>query len=228
MSRVLVVEDDAAILRGLTDNLRCEGYEVLQASDGDAGLRLAREGRPDLIILDLMLPRLSGYEVCTKLRAQGAGTPILMLTARGDEADRIVGLDMGADDYVTKPFSVRELLARVRALIRRAAPARALPDELRFDEVVVDFRRYEATRAGRPVDLTRKEFGVLRLLASRPGEVVGRDEMLNEVWGYEHFPTTRTVDNHVALLRAKLEEDPSQPRHLITMHGVGYKLVLAT
>jgi DNA-binding response OmpR family regulator len=134
---------------------------------------------------------------------------------------------MGADDYVTKPFSVRELLARVRALLRRVSPARVLPDEVRFGDAVVDFRRYEATRAGRPVDLTRKEFGVLRLLASRPGEVVGREEMLNEVWGYEHFPTTRTVDNHVALLRAKLEEDPSQPRHLVTVHGVGYKLVVA-
>jgi len=226
MSRVLVVEDDPAILRGLADNLRCEGYEVLQAPDGAAGLRLAREDRPDLIILDLMLPGLSGYEVCTKLRAQGAGTPILMLTARGDEADRIVGLDMGADDYVTKPFSVRELLARVRALLRRASPAKALPDEVRFGDVAIDFKRYVATRAGRQIDLARKEFGVLRLLASRPGEVVGREEMLNEVWGYEHFPTTRTVDNHVALLRAKLEENASQPRHLITVHGVGYKLVL--
>ena len=226
MSRVLVVEDDPAILRGLADNLRCEGYEVLQATDGAAGLRLAREDRPDLIILDLMLPGLSGYEVCTKLRAQGAGTPILMLTARGDEADRIVGLDMGADDYVTKPFSVRELLARVRALLRRASPAKALPDEVRFGDVAIDFKRYVATRAGRQIDLARKEFGVLRLLASRPGEVVGREEMLNEVWGYEHFPTTRTVDNHVALLRAKLEENASQPRHLITVHGVGYKLVL--
>ena len=227
MSRILVVEDDPAILRGLADNLRCEGHEVQQAADGEAGLRLAREGRPDLIILDLMLPRLSGYEVCTKLRAQGAETPILMLTARGDEADRVVGLDMGADDYVTKPFSVRELLARVRALLRRAAPAKALPDEVRFGDVAIDFKRYLATRGGRPVDLARKEFGVLRLLASRAGEVVGREEMLNDVWGYEHYPTTRTVDNHVALLRAKLEEDPSQPRHLITVHGVGYKLVVA-
>jgi DNA-binding response OmpR family regulator len=228
MSRILVVEDDPAILRGLADNLRCEGYEVQQAADGEAALRLAREGRPDLIILDLMLPRLSGYEVCTKLRAHGADTPILMLTARGDEADRVVGLDMGADDYVTKPFSVRELLARVRALLRRASPARALPDEVRFGDVAIDFKRYVATRAGRPIDLTRKEFGVLRLLASRAGEVVGREEMLNDVWGYEHFPTTRTVDNHVALLRAKLEVDPSQPRHLITVHGVGYKLVIET
>ena len=227
MSRILVVEDDAAILRGLADNLRLEGYEVTQATDGDAGLRLAREDRPDLVILDLMLPKLSGYEVCTKLRAQGITTPILMLTARGEEADRVVGLDMGADDYVTKPFSIRELLARVRALLRRGSPTKALPDAVRFGDAIVDFLRYEATRAGSPVDLTRKEFGVLRLLASRPGEVVGREEMLNEVWGYERFPTTRTVDNHVAMLRAKFEEDPSQPRHLVTMHGVGYKLVIS-
>jgi DNA-binding response OmpR family regulator len=227
MSRILVVEDDAAILRGLADNLRIEGHEVIQATDGEAGLRLAREGRPDLIVLDLMLPRLSGYEVCTKLRAQGATTPILMLTARGDEADRVVGLDLGADDYVTKPFSIRELLARVRALLRRASPARTLPDSVSFGDTVVDFLRYEATRAGSPVELTRKEFGVLRLLASRPGEVVGREEMLNEVWGCERFPTTRTVDNHVMMLRAKFEDDPSAPRHLLTMHGVGYKLVVS-
>jgi DNA-binding response OmpR family regulator len=225
MSRILVVEDDAAILRGLADNLRLEGHEVLQAADGESGLRQARADRPDLVILDLMLPRLSGYELCTKLRAEGNATPILVLTARGEEADRVVGLDMGADDYVTKPFSIRELLARIRALLRRASPAKALPGAVRFGDAVVDFLRYEATRAGSPVELTRKEFGVLRLLASRPGEVVGRDEMLNEVWGYEHFPTTRTVDNHVAMLRAKFEDDPSQPRHLLTMHGVGYKLV---
>ena len=225
MSRVLVVEDDPAILRGLCDNLRAEGHEVLQATDGEAGLRAAREDRPDLIVLDLMLPKLSGYEVCAKLRAQGVATPILILTARGDEADRVVGLDMGADDYVTKPFSIRELLARVRALLRRASPARALPDTLRLGDTLVDFKRYEATRAGRQLDLTRKEFGVLRLLASRPGEVVGREEMLNEVWGYERYPTTRTVDNHMATLRAKLEDDPARPRYLVTVHGVGYKLV---
>ncbi len=225
MSRVLVVEDDPAILRGLTDNLKFESYEVLAASDGEAGYRLIQEKKPDLIILDLMLPKLSGYELCRKLRGAGTTTPILMLTARGEEGDRVLGLDLGADDYVTKPFSVRELLARVRALLRRAHPLRALPDELRFDNVVVDFRGYQARTGDKQLEMTRKEFGLLRLLAARAGEVVTRDDLLNEVWGFEKYPTTRTVDNHVALLRAKLERDPADPRHLITVHGVGYKWI---
>jgi DNA-binding response OmpR family regulator len=225
MSRILVVEDDPAILRGLADNLKFESHEVLTAMDGEAGYRLLREKKPDLIILDLMLPKLSGYEICRKLRSEGLTTPILMLTARGEEADRVLGLDLGADDYVTKPFSVRELMARVRALLRRAHPPKALPDELRFDDVRVDFRRYEARKGEKPLEMTRKEFGVLRLLAARSGEVVTREDLLNEVWGYENYPTTRTVDNHIALLRSKLEQDPSEPRHLLTVHGVGYKFV---
>ena len=225
MSRILVVEDDPAILRGLADNLKFESHEVLTATDGEAGYRLFREEKPDLIILDLMLPKLSGYEICRKVRGEGLTTPILMLTARGEEADRVLGLDLGADDFVTKPFSVRELMARVRALLRRAHPPKALPDELRFDDVQVDFRRYEARKGEKPLEMTRKEFGVLRLLAARSGEVVTREDLLNEVWGYENYPTTRTVDNHIALLRSKLEQDPSEPRHLLTVHGVGYKFV---
>ncbi len=225
MNRILVVEDDPAILRGLADNLKFESYEVLTAADGETGYRLATERKPDLIVLDLMLPRLSGYEVCRKLRSGGMATPILMLTARGEEADRVLGLDLGADDYVTKPFSIRELLARIRALLRRTQPARALPEELRFDDIVVDFRSWEATRGGQPLEMTRKEFSLLRYLASRAGEVVTRDELLNEVWGYESYPSTRTVDNHVAGLRAKIERNPAQPAHLRTVHGVGYKFV---
>lgn len=227
MSRILVVEDDPAILRGLADNLTFESYEVLTAGDGEAAYRLLREKKPDLLILDLMLPRMSGYELCRKARSEGITTPILMLTARGEEADRVLGLDLGADDYMTKPFSVRELLARVRALLRRAAgPSKALPDDLRVDDLVVDFRRYEARKGKKTLEMTRKEFGLLRLLAARAGEVVSREELLNEVWGYENYPSTRTVDNHVASLRSKIEEDPAQPRRLMTVHGVGYKLVL--
>jgi DNA-binding response OmpR family regulator len=216
MSRILVVEDEPAILRGLADNLRFESYEVLTAADGESGFRALKEEKPDLIILDLMLPKMSGYDVCRKARAEGIVTPILMLTARGEEADRVRGLDLGADDYVSKPFSLPELLARVRALLRRTQ--RTALDELRFDDVVVDFRKYEAHRAGAPVDLTRKEFGMLRLLASRAGEVLTRDELLNEVWGQENYPTTRTVDNHILSLRSKLGAE-----HLVTIHGVGYK-----
>ena len=227
MSRILVVEDDPAILRGLADNLTFESYEVLTAGDGEAAYRLLREKKPDLLILDLMLPRMSGYELCRKARSEGITTPILMLTARGEEADRVLGLDLGADDYMTKPFSVRELLARVRALLRRAAgPSKALPDDLRVDDVVVDFRRYEARKGKKTLEMTCKEFGLLRLLAARAGEVVSREELLNEVWGYENYPSTRTVDNHVASLRSKIEEDAAQPRRLLTVHGVGYKLVL--
>ena len=225
MSRILVVEDDPAILRGLADNLKFESHEVLTAADGEAAYRLIHEKKPDLIILDLMLPKLSGYELCRKVRGEGLTTPILMLTARGEEADRVLGLDLGADDYVAKPFSVRELLARVRALLRRANPPQPLPDELRFDDVLINFRSYEARKGDKNLEMARKEFGVLRLLAARAGEVVTRDDLLNEVWGYENYPTTRTVDNHISLLRAKLEEDPSQPRHLLTVHGVGYKFV---
>lgn len=225
MSRILVVEDDAAILRGLADNLACELHDVLTATDGERACSIVREHKPDLVILDLMLPRMSGYDVCRTLRGEGVTTPILMLTARGDESDRVLGLDLGADDYLTKPFSIRELLARVRALLRRTnAPARSI-DVLHFEDTSIDFKRYEAQKAGAPIDMTKKEFGVLRYLAARAGEVVTREELLDQVWGYDAMPTTRTVDNHIASLRAKLEADPSQPRHLQTVHGVGYKWV---
>jgi DNA-binding response OmpR family regulator len=230
MTTVLAIEDDPAILRGLVDNLRFEGYDVVTATDGETGYRLQQERKPDLILLDLMLPRMSGFEFCRKLRGEGIQTPVLMLTARSEEPDRVLGLDLGADDYVTKPFSVRELMARVRALLRRSQSglegSPGLPDDLRFGDMEIDFRSYEARRNGEPVEMTRKEFAILRFLASRAGDVVTRDDLLNEVWGYESYPSSRTVDNHVAGLRAKLERDSSQPEHIKTVHGVGYKFVL--
>ncbi len=225
MSRILVIEDEVAILRGLADSLERDGYEVLTAGDGETGYQLVKERKPDLLILDLMLPRLSGYEVCRRMRAEGFTTAILMLTARSEEGDRVLGLDLGADDYVSKPFSLRELLARVRALLRRAQPAPVLIDGLCFGDVAIDFRRYEARRNGSPFEMTRREFQLLRVLASRPGEVITRAELLDQVWGLESYPTTRTVDNHIASLRAKLERDPAQPEHLLTMRGVGYRWV---
>jgi DNA-binding response OmpR family regulator len=225
VSRILIIEDDPAISRGLADNLRFETHDVVATADGQEGYRLLKESPPDLVVLDVMLPNLSGFELCRKVRAEGLTVPILMLTARSDESDRVLGLDLGADDYVTKPFSIREVLARVRALLRRAQAPKAMLDELRCDGVVVDFRKYEAAKNGTPIEMTRKEFGLLRLLASRSGDVLTRDELLNEVWGYESLPTTRTVDNHVASLRAKLEDNPARPVHLLTMHGVGYKWV---
>ncbi len=226
MSRILVVEDDPAILRGLADNLKAESHEVLTASDGEEGYRLIVERKPDLIILDLMLPKLGGYEVCRKVRSEGVNTPILILTARGEESDRVLGLDLGADDYITKPFSVRELLARVRAALRRAQPKTPLPDELRFADVVVDFKQFEARKGDKVLKMTRKEFGMLQFFAARTGEVVRRDELLRDVWEYRDYPTTRTVDNHIASLRAKIEENAAKPQHLLTVHGVGYKLVI--
>jgi len=225
VSKVLVIEDDAAILRGLADNLIYEGYEVFTATNGEAGYSLQRMKKPDLIILDLMLPRMSGLELCRKLRGEGVQTPIIMLTARSEESDRVLGLDLGADDYVTKPFSVRELMARIRALLRRTQFPTDLPGELQFDDVEIDFRRYVARRSGKSVEMTRKEFATLRLLVARAGEVVTRDELLNEVWGFESYPVSRTVDNHIAGLRAKLEKDPARPVHIRTVHGVGYKFV---
>jgi len=228
MKKILIIEDDMAILRGLQVNLEYEKYEILTATDGEQGYDLIKNQKPDLIILDLMLPRMNGYEVCRKVRDEGIHTPILMLTARGEELDRVLGLDLGADDYVTKPFSMPELSARIRAIFRRVQQARTgdLPADLKFADVSIDFKRFEAHKAGKSLSFSRKEFGVIQLLAARAGEVVSRDVLLDEVWGFDNYPTTRTVDNHVASLRAKLEDDPAHPKYLITVHGIGYKLVL--
>ena len=225
MTKILVVEDDPAILRTLADNLKFEKHDVLTAMDGETAYKLQHSQHPDLIVLDLMLPRMSGLELCRKLRTEGIQVPILILTARSEEADRVLGLDLGADDYVTKPFSVAELMARIRALLRRASSAAERPTTLKFGQVEVDFKRYAARRRGKPVEMTRKEFDILRLLVSRQGNVVTREELLNEVWGLESYPVTRTVDNHIAGLRAKLEANPARPVYIQTVHGVGYKFV---
>ena len=223
MSRVLVVEDDPGILRTVADNLRFEQYDVITAADGETAYVLQQQHQPDLIVLDLMLPRMSGVELCHRLRAEDVQVPVLVLTARGEEVDRVRGLDMGADDYVIKPFSVPELMARVRALLRRSSPSAATT--LSFGDVEVDFRRHTAVRAGQVIEMTRKEFALLRFLASRADAVVTRDELLNKVWGFDAYPVTRTVDNHIASLRAKLEADPARPVFIQTVHGVGYKFV---
>jgi DNA-binding response OmpR family regulator len=225
MSKVLVVEDDPGILRTVADNLRFEQYEVITATDGETAYALHQSEQPDLIVLDLMLPRMSGLELCRKLRTEDVQVPVLMLTARGQEADRVRGLDLGGDDYVTKPFSVPELMARVRALLRRASGSPGGPATLAFGQVEIDFGRYTAQRCGRPVVMTRKEFALLRFLASRADTVATRDEILNKVWGMESYPITRTVDNHISSLRSKLETDPARPVHIQTVHGVGYRFV---
>jgi DNA-binding response OmpR family regulator len=229
MKRILIIEDDISILNGLRDVLTFKSYEVHTATDGETGYTAAVESSPDLIILDIMVPEMDGFTLCRKLRDEGNKTPVLMLTAQGEEPDKVKGLDYGADDYVTKPFSLPELLARIRALIRRGTEeddGKTQPDSLKMGDITIDFKKYMATRGGSELNLSPKEYGILRYLAARSGDVVTRDELLDDVWGYERFPTTRTVDNHIAQLRSKIEVDPANPRYLITVHGVGYKLVL--
>lgn len=226
MSRVLVVEDDEAMAVALRDGFVYEGYEVTVARDGEAGLALAREQPPDLMILDVMLPRMNGLEVCKLLRGEGSELPIIMLTARGQEIDKVLGLKLGADDYVTKPFSFMELMARVEAVLRRAHPGgRTQQAAQRFGDVTVDLARHEASKGGVPLELSPREFRLLGYLLERRGEVVSREELLDAVWGYDSIPFTRTVDTHIAKLRKKIEDDPADPRHIITVHRLGYKLI---
>ena len=226
MSRVLVVEDDEAMAVALRDGFAYEGYEVTVARDGEAGLALAREQPPDLMILDVMLPRMNGLEVCKLLRGEGSELPIIMLTARGQEIDKVLGLELGADDYVTKPFSFMELMARVEAVLRRVRPGgRTLQAAQRFGDVAVDLARHEASKGGQALELSPREFRLLGYLLERRGEVVSREELLDAVWGYDSIPFTRTVDTHIAKLRKKIEDDPADPRHIITVHRLGYKLI---
>ncbi len=224
MPRILVVEDELPMRTALQDCLEAEDYRVLTAADGEAGLRRAIEEKPDLILLDIMMPRLDGFAVCAELRRLSIPVPILMLTAKGQVEDRVKGLDAGADDYLVKPFSTDELLARVRALLRRFQKQTALPATLGLGDVKIDFARQQVLRKGRQVHLTAKEFAMLRLMAETPGEPVSRERFLDVVWGYTAFPTTRTVDTHIASLRAKLETDPDNPRWIKTVHGIGYRL----
>jgi DNA-binding response OmpR family regulator len=225
MPKVLIVEDDDSMAVALRDGFAFEGYDVRVERDGAEGLRAAREDRPDLLVLDVMLPRMNGHDVCRELRRDGSALPIIMLTARGQEIDKVVGLKLGADDYVTKPFSFLELMARAEALLRRSSGHAAVPGEFRFGEVTVHFARSLAQRAGEPLTLTSRELALLRYLVENRGRVVTRDELLDAVWGYETAPVTRTVDMHVAKLRKKVEEDPAHPRHILTVHGIGYKFV---
>jgi DNA-binding response OmpR family regulator len=223
-ARILIVEDEPPMRMALRDMLAAERYRVLTANDGEAGLHQALEERPDLILLDVMLPKLDGYAVCAELRRLEIAAPILMLTAKAQVHDRVTGLDSGADDYLVKPFSTDELLARVRALLRRAQSSRRAAAALTLGEIAVDLVRMTAHRGAEPLHLSAREFAMLRLLAEAGGEPVTRQRFLDLVWGHTAFPTTRTVDNHIAGLRAKLETDPDAPRWILTVHGVGYKL----
>jgi DNA-binding response OmpR family regulator len=225
MPKILIVEDEPGMVQGLRDNFEFEGYQVLSAMDGVAGLERALADSPDLVILDVMMPRMSGLDVCQQLKAKRPGIPIIMLTARGQEVDKVVGLELGADDYVTKPFSIRELLARVKAVLRRAGSLPKDKDRFQFGEVEVNLRSCQVSRNGRSLDFSSKEFDLLKYFLCHPGEALTRDRLLEEVWGYDKFPTTRTVDAHIVRLRQKLEPKPDDPRFFLTVHGTGYKFV---
>ncbi len=225
MAKILIVEDEPNMVAGLRDNFEYEGYEVISAPDGVAGLERALKEAPDLVILDVMMPRMSGLDVCKQLKSKRPSVPIIMLTARGQEVDKVVGLELGADDYVTKPFSIRELLARVKAVLRRAHTVPKEQDRYAFGDVEVNLRSCQVSRQGKAMDFSSKEFELLKFFLCHPGETLSRDRLLEEVWGYGRFPTTRTVDAHIVRLRQKIEPRPAEPRFILTIHGTGYKFV---
>ena len=225
MPKILIVEDEPGMVAGLRDNFEFEGYQVLSAVDGVSGLERALAESPDLVILDVMMPRMSGLDVCKQLKSKRPAIPIIMLTARGQEVDKVVGLELGADDYVTKPFSIRELLARVKAVLRRVGSVPKAQDSYSFGDVQVNLQSCQVSRRGRSLEFSSKEFDLLKYFLSHPGEALTRDRLLEEVWGYDKFPTTRTVDAHIVRLRQKLEPKPDDPRFFLTVHGTGYKFV---
>ena len=223
MERILIIEDEESILMALEDDLELEGYEVTGAKDGLKGFSIAKEVKHDLIILDIMLPGMNGFEICKQLRQADVTTPILMLTARGQEIDKVLGLELGADDYVTKPFSPRELLARVKAILRRAGQTQQEMEVYHFGNVEVDFRKHEVRKDDQPVYLTALEFSLLQFLIENKDQVVSRLKMLDEVWDEDVYVLPRTIDTHIAHLRKKIEDNPANPEHIINVHGVGYR-----
>lgn len=224
MYKILIVEDDKNIMTGLVDNLELEGYKTIIARDGKEALKQAKEKGPDLIILDIMLPKLNGFEVCKELKLQGIKAPVIILSARAQEADKVLGLELGADDYITKPFSPRELVVRVKAVLRRAESAVKADDVYEFDGIKIDFKKYTIYKGKEEIGLTAAEQKILKLLVSSRGEPVSRHTMLAQIWTSEEV-TTRTVDTHIWSLREKIEKDPGSPAHIITVHRVGYKFV---
>ena len=225
MNTILIIEDDISILEGLKDNLEFEGYRVITETNGKRGLKLAREKNVGLLLLDIMLPGLNGYEICRTLKKEHPELPIIMLTARGSEMDKVSGLDTGADDYITKPFSLPELLARIRAAFRRTTDESAAPESYSFGNVRLDFTKLQAYVRDKEISLSAREFEILEYLIKHEGKAIHRHDLLNEVWGYKAMPTTRTVDNFIMDLRKKLEENPSKPKHLLSVRGVGYRFL---
>ncbi len=220
---IMIIEDDVSILRGLKDNLSFESYEVMTSADGQEGLKLALEKKFDLLLLDIMLPGINGYDICRRLKKEKPELPIIMITARGTEIDKVAGLDLGADDYITKPFSIPELLARIRAVLRRTQATSKEIDSYSFGEVTIDFKKFKATVAEKEVKLSSREFALMKYLIEHEGEVIHRHDLLDKVWGYEVTPTTRTVDNYILDLRKKFEKDPANPIHITSIRGAGYK-----
>lgn len=225
METILIIEDEKNMVTGLKFNLEAAGYTVRAAYDGEEGYKLALKEQPDLVILDLMLPKRNGYDVCRSLKQEIPQLPIVMLTARSQESDIVLGLELGADDYITKPFSVLELMARVKSVLRRTKSGTQIPEKYRFGNLEVDFKKYDARRKGKPIDLSPREYEILKYFIEKRGEIVSREDLLNAVWGYESFPNTRTVDTHIAKLRQKIEDKPDDPKHIITIHGIGYKFL---
>jgi len=224
--KVLIVEDDPGISLSLKDEFESLGYTVIKTDNEQKGLTIARQKSPDLIILDLMLPGMDGYEVCRELRNEGNRTPIIMLTAKNNEIDKVLGLELGADDYVTKPFSLRELMARVRAVMRRTTERIEDKDSYCFGQIELDFKKYEARREGKKLELTALQFHMLKLLIQKKGEVLSRDELIDEIWGRDNvWISRRTIDSHIANIRKKIEDDPYHPTHILSIRGVGYKFV---
>lgn len=221
---IAIVEDDESVRKSLVLNLELEGFQIVTAGDGEEGIKLVSDSKPDLIILDVMMPKKDGLQTCKELRNSGVSTPLILLTARSEEVDKVLGLELGADDYLAKPFGMRELVARVRALLRRTSTTEEV-DTVQFDNVVIDFKAYKAERNQIALELSAREYRLLRYLIAKSGSVVTRDELLDEVWGYNSYPSTRTVDNHIARLRQKIEDNVESPRHILTVHGVGYKFV---
>lgn len=225
MKKILIVEDDKALVRSLSDNLKSENFEVLSVGDGAMGYETAKKEKLDLIILDIILPGMNGLDVCRKLRGEQTQVPILMLTSKKEEVDKVLGLELGADDYLAKPFGMRELIARVKALLRRQSTLAAKLDECTFGDIYVDFKKQEAKKGKKSLEMSAKEYELLRYFAEREGNVISRAQLLDDVWGYEVAPTTRTVDNYILSLRKKIEADPAKPKHLVTVHTAGYKFV---
>jgi DNA-binding response OmpR family regulator len=226
LPKVLIIEDEPNMVLGLRDSCEYEGYHVVVAGDGENGVDQALRTRPDIILLDVMLPRMSGLEVCRSLRNKGVEIPIIMLTARSQEIDKVIGLETGADDYVTKPFSINELMARIRAHLRRASKQVAEIETFKFGKIELNFKKYRATKDGLDLELSAREFDILRYLVQHRDEIITRDNLLDEVWGINSSPITRTIDNHIVKLRQKIEDTPSNPRHIITVHRVGYRFVI--